>query len=512
MDKEESSFGPIRSILWPIHRSETKKVLSMLFLFFLLCISYSLLRNLKDTVILTANSSGAAVLPFLKVYGMLPAVFIAAFIYTKLCSKFRREKVFYIVISSFLTYFLTFAFVLYPLGDLLHLSSLETFLTNYLPAGFNGLIGMVCNWSYSLFYVLAELWSVMVLAVLFWGFANDVTSVQEAKRTYGILNIGSNIAPTLGGIVGLIALSNVSLSAAEVPGDAFGQTLVKTILIIACLGSLAMATFYWIQKNVLTKPLSEVTGGGKKKSRLSIRASIRYLLKSRYLCCIAMIVLGYNISINLTDILWKQQLKAHFSDPNEMLAHMYWITIWIGVIATQGSLLFSFIVRRFGWTFVAVLTPLVMTAMAIGFFAFMFCGDALSSISLTLFGLTPTAMTVYFGSTQNCLSKSGKYSIFDSTKELAFLPLDPESRLRGKAAIDGLGSGVGKSGASFLYQGLIISTGSVLAATPFVAVILFVAFTSWIYSAFSLGKQFKQKTAEDTAVSVEPAEAEPQET
>ncbi len=107
-------------------------------------------------------------------------------------------------------------------------------------------------------------------------------------------------------------------------------------------------------------------------------------------------------------------------------------------------------------------------------------------------------MTVYFGSAQNCLSKAGKYSVFDASKELAFLAVDAESRLRGKAAIDGLGSGVGKSGASLTYQALIIGLGSISLSTPFIAVILVAVFVAWVYSVLFVSKEFKIKSAAES--------------
>ena len=114
MKDQEKHFGLLRSIFWPVHRSEVKKVVSMLVLLFLLCVCYSVLRNLKDTLILTAKHSGAEVIPFIKVWGILPASFLGAWIFTRLRRYFSKEKVFYILISSFIIYFLFFAFVLYP--------------------------------------------------------------------------------------------------------------------------------------------------------------------------------------------------------------------------------------------------------------------------------------------------------------------------------------------------------------------------------------------------------------
>lgn len=480
----------------------------MLFLLFLLCVSYGVLRNLKDTIILTAKNSGAEVIPFIKVWGMLPGVFLATWFYTRLRRYFKKENVFYIVISSFLAYFLLFAFYLYPNSEQLHLNSLGDWMSSVLPQGFQGFIALVRNWTFTSFYVISELWAVIVLSVLYWGFANDFTQVNEAKRTYGILNIGSNVAPIMGGTLALTFSSSVSLPFLSSITDQWTHTICQLIVLITVLGIASMAAFYWITHRVTSpeqvSPETAVKSEGEqkvKKPRLSLRESIRYILRSPYLLPLAIIVLGYNISINFTDVLWKEQLKRFFVDPNEMLEHMNKITVGIGILATVGGVFFSIMVTRLGWTFTAIITPLVMTIMAVGFFTFMFCGDALLALSSTLFGLTPFAMTVYCGSIQNCLSKASKYSVFDASKELAFLPLDADSKLKGKAAIDGLGSGLGKSGSSLTYQGFIILLGSVALSTPYIAGILFVVLLAWIFGVFSLGKQFKKMTTEEQVAS-----------
>jgi len=43
-------------------------------------------------------------------------------------------------------------------------------------------IAILRNWSFCLFYVMAELWGSVVVSLLFWGFANQVSlpSVIEA--------------------------------------------------------------------------------------------------------------------------------------------------------------------------------------------------------------------------------------------------------------------------------------------------------------------------------------------
>lgn len=99
-------------------------------------------------------------------------------------------------------------------------------------ARFAGPISILRNWTFCLFYVMAELWGSVVVSLLFWGFANQVcchcwlhslavqlraiciflmtccrpvlladegllmqiTTVDEAKTFYPLFGLGANVA------------------------------------------------------------------------------------------------------------------------------------------------------------------------------------------------------------------------------------------------------------------------------------------------------------------------------
>lgn len=50
------------------------------------------------------------------------------------------------------------------------------------------------NWTYSLFFLVAELWGAVVISVLFWTLANEVCTVKEAKTIYPLMGIAANVA------------------------------------------------------------------------------------------------------------------------------------------------------------------------------------------------------------------------------------------------------------------------------------------------------------------------------
>jgi AAA family ATP:ADP antiporter len=224
-----------------------------------------------------------------------------------------------------------------------------------------------------------------------------------------------------------------------------------------------------------------------------MRESFSYLSNSKYLICIAVLVLCYNLVINLIEIVWKDQLRQLHPSTVEYSRYMNYVSSTVGIIATLTSLFMSQLISRFGWTRTALITPVCMLLTSVGFFGFMLFRNDLSEPVMMLTGTTPLAIAVFFGAAQVCISKAGKYSVFDSTKEMTFIPLDHECKLKGKAAIDGVGSRLGKSGGSMIHQGLLMIFGSVSMSAPYVAVILMLVITGWMIAARSLGKQFASK-------------------
>src|ERR1700733_5610161 len=116
----KKEFGKWRSFFWPIHSYELKKVLPMFLMFFFISFNYTILRDTKDTLIVTAPGSGAEAIPFIKVYLVVPCAIIFMIIYAKLSNMLSKTALFYTIVTPFLIFFALFAVVLYPLRDSLH--------------------------------------------------------------------------------------------------------------------------------------------------------------------------------------------------------------------------------------------------------------------------------------------------------------------------------------------------------------------------------------------------------
>jgi AAA family ATP:ADP antiporter len=242
---------------------------------------------------------------------------------------------------------------------------------------------------------------------------------------------------------------------------------------------------------------------------MGMRKNFAYLAKSRYLICIAVIVVTYNIAINLVEVVWKDQVKELYPNPSDFGAYMSNVFTGIGVVATLVSLFVGMVIQKLNWTKSALISPLILLSTGIAFFSFLLFKDTGLASVTAFFGTTPLALGVFFGSLQNCFARVSKYTFFDATKELAFIPLSKESKLKGKAAIDGVGSRLGKSGGSVIHQCLLMFFGTVALSTPVVAILLFAVIGAWMVAVKALGKQFNQLVTQHQVLSVPEGEQEP---
>lgn len=463
----------------------------MFFMFFLISFNYNALRACKDSLVVTAPNSGAEAIPFIKVWAILPGALLLTYLFTRLANRFSREKVFYIMMSLFLGFFMLFTFVLYPAQDYIHPNEFADKLQSLLPQGFKGLIAMMRNWSFTLFYVMSELWGTAILTVLFWGFANEVTNVGEAKRYYGLLMIGANIAGILSGQASVFLSDNTFIPHIPYGKCSWDQSILFLNCLIIIAGVATIAIYRWLNHNVIRASANYVQP---EKIKMSMRKNFAYLLKSKYLMCIALIILTYNIAINLIEVVWKNQIKQLYPNPSEYNIYMGEVMTLMGIIATVTAILTVYAMRRFSWTFNALVAPVTMLLTGLAFFIFVLFPDSGLNWFAALIGSTPLVLSVALGGFQNCLGRASKYTIFDATKEIAFIPLSNESKLKGKAAIDGVGSRLGKSGGSVIHQSLLLVLSTVAASTPYVAVIFLVIVLVWVGSVVTLGKQFDSLT------------------
>ncbi len=488
----KQEFGKWRAFLWPVYGYELKKLLPMFFMFFCISFNYTILRDTKDTLIVTA--AGAEAIPFLKSFGVVPAAVLFMIIYSKLSNNLSRENLFYVTLLPFVIFFGLFAFVMYPARDALLPTESANALRAYLPGGWIGLAAAYHNWMYSIFYILAELWGSVVLSLLFWGFANHITRVNEAKRFYSLFGLGANLALLVSGPA-IIYVSDIRKKLpADVDAWQISLNYLMGMVVIAGIG--VMASYWWINRYVLTDNRfydPTQVSGKKKKLKMSIGDSFKFIFSSKYLLCLSILVIAYGISINLVEVTWKSQVALQYPDKNDYSTFMGYFSTVTGFVTILMMLFVGGnVLRNKGWGFAAMITPVVLLITGIAFFVFVIFRGNIAGLIASI-GTTPLFLAVLFGAAQNIMSKSSKYSLFDPTKEMAYIPLDEESKVKGKAAVDVVGARLGKSGGSIIQLGLM-TLGTLATITPYIGVILMVIIAAWIVAVRSLNKQFNKLT------------------
>ena len=291
----------------------------------------------------------------------------------------------------------------------------------------------------------------------------------------------------MGGLAPIVAGQYVARYASQ--ADDFDGSMHRLTYAITFAGAM-ICMFYHLSANLADKEQASVaktagTAGKKKKEKMSMGESMKFLANSQYLRLIAMLVLGYGLSINFTEIMWKSLLKKKYPDPLDYQRFIGNFSSAVG-FATCVVILFGVhVIRVLGWRIGAIATPAIMSILAIPFFLCIIMGiDNPARLSIA----------VALGTAQSLLSKTAKYALFDPTTQMAYIPLDEESKVKGKAAIDVLGSRMGKSGGSLIQQGLVFLFGNILNAAPAVAVFYYAVLFTWLNAANKLSGLFIAKT------------------
>jgi AAA family ATP:ADP antiporter len=493
----QPEFTGWRAALWPIHNYELKKFLPLAFIMFCILFNYTLLRDTKDTIVV--NSAGAGAISFLKLYCVTPSAILFVIFYAKLTNILSRENVFYAVVMPFLIFFGAFAFIIYPNLQALHPSAESIAALKLAHPTLVGFIDIYAYWSFSLFYVLSEIWGSAMIALMFWQFANHVVRMRESKRFYGLFAVVGNLSLILSGQLVRYCSEDIK-QYFSTPEEAWQMSLYLLMGSVVVFGALAMAIYRWMHTTVLTdKRFFDPEEAGvpkKKKEKPSLVESLKLILRSPELGFIALLIMAYGITINLIEVQWKNQLGLYFGgDKGGYNAFMGNFSTLSGLFTILfGLLVGSNILRRVSWFTAAVITPLVITLGGVIFFAFIFAKDWVDFI-LTAIATSPVAAASFLGAGIVIISKGIKYILFDSTKEMAYIPLDDELKTKGKAAVDVIGGRAGKAGGAFVQSnlqmilaavGLSAGAGEVAVTAPYAFVIFAVICLLWFFAVKGL--------------------------
>lgn len=496
------SLEKVKEIVWPIEKKELKLFIPMALMMLCILFNFGALRSIKDSLVVP--SMGAEIISFLKLWLVLPSCVLFTILYVKLSNKFNFEYIFYIIVGSFLLFFLLFAYIIYPNQEIYHPNDeiINNLITLY--PNFKWFIKIAGKWSYALMYIFSELWSAVVINLMFWQFANHIFDTDKAKRFYPVLGMVGNIGLILAGSV-LVFFSNeqniidfellpASFDSASNLTSQTAKMLQPVMSIIVAAGIVSMLLFRLINRFILISSINVLDSkkvSAKTKTKLSVLESIKLVVNSKYIGRIALLIICYGLLINIVEGPWKAKIKELYPNTKDYVHFMGRFNIWMGISCVTFMIIGSNILRRLGWFISALLTPVMLSITGLIFFVFIIFIEEIGSC-FGNFNLLYAAIIV--GAIQNILSKSSKYSLFDSTKEMAYIPLSLELRTKGKAAVEVIGTKFGKSLGAFIQSliFIIIPTATFDSIIIYLLVIFIAMMSLWIWDIVKLNKEYTE--------------------
>lgn len=489
----------IISIIWPIRKEELAKFVPMALILFLTIFNYNALKSIKDSLVVPAV--GAEAISFIKVYFVVPAAVLFVLLYMRLANIFYFRQIYLGIGTFYMSFFLLFAFVLYPYQDYIHPD--PNVVTNFIGKKiivlgytisldhFKWFFLLYSKWLYVLFYVLAELWGSSMTFLLFWQFSNQIVPIEQSKRFYPMLNLFGSAGTFFVGII----TQYLSSKQTHIIDDGRALFVIQNMLLMLTVATfMVLIVVLYIYRNLLNSRDLKKTNISFKdvKKKLPLKESLKVVLSSRYLGYIVILVFAYGISINVIEGPWKAKVRELYPTTNGYVHFMGVINQWNGALAIIFSLLGVIILKKYSWFAAAIVTPVMIFVTGTAFFAFIVFDQFAQAVLDNFTTISPLVVAVVLGGVQNILSKSSKYGLFDSTKEMTYIPIDEELKSKGKAAVDVIGARAAKSGGAFIQSLLfmLFPAATYTTISPVLMIILIVVSIAWIIDVNLLNREY----------------------
>ncbi len=229
--------------------------------------------------------------------------------------------------------------------------------------------------------------------------------------------------------------------------------------------------------------------------KLSMKDSAKMVLSSKYLGFICILMISYSTTVNLIEGLWMSRAKALYPETVDFMNYQGTVLFWTGISTLFFIFIGSSIIRYLGWFWGAVMPPMMIFIAGSVFFTSVVAEEYVSDLIYGLLHISPLMFVVIIGGLQNVIGKGAKYALFDATKELVYIPLDKEMKIKGKAAVDVLGPKIGKSAGAVLQMVTFMMFPSATheGIAGFLMSIFVVVCLFWIYGVARLNSEYSKK-------------------
>ncbi len=430
---------------WFLEIRSKRLFLLMVSIISLLTINYNILKSARNTLVVIDMANGASSIPLFELLGTMPGAIIITYLLTGMVNRYSMKKTFWLVLSSFLLFFLLFVSLIYP-----HSSHWKETLMHY-GNPFPGYLLLVRNIPYfcsMLFFAMGELWKIALLSVLFWGLINQYTMVIEARKLYALLMLGGSLGTIISGPI--ISFCNSDL----ISNSSWNRSLLLMMTSLTIIGIATGCLYAKLHK--LLEQSKETEKVQPEKGGRSFIENIALCLRSPCLTFLAWITAVDYIAFSLGEVVFLDILKEKFPDARQYCDYLGRISSWSGILTLFTLTVAPYLLSRYRWSVTALVTPISLLLTESAFFLVLW--------------IYPSHIEwiVVLGTLFVCIVRTAKSGFHDPAKELAFLALPAEEKMPGKLIIDGICSRIGRGTAALFsissnqLLGTVWSTASLL--------------------------------------------------
>ncbi|QEK38027.1 hypothetical protein FZC35_01390 [Candidatus Cytomitobacter indipagum] len=451
------------------------KFMCLLSIMTLTLFNNAILRVIKDTLLFSDNSS-IEVVHFIKSFLVMPISMIFVYFYTKASASVKQSRIIYIIMAFFFIFFALYA-VLHPIRShmLPNPKSVNRLICEF--QRFKWIFVLYGSWFNALFYIVSELWSAVALNLIFWQFANSINTIKDAKNYYVYFGIFGSIGMVSGGgIISYLFSSNINYKISLMSG------IISTSTI--CIIVLYKFVFNYVLQNSYDLQMEQ-------KTKFKFSDILKMFFHSKYLRYMMMLVFCYHMTSNLVEITWKSILKTSVGGADEYASYMGVIYMISGILSILLFYLPAQLMKRASWMTIAISIPVSLSVLTTIFYTTLFKVFRDNMHSLTYVDLMPITIA---GSAYYICNRFLKYALFDPVKEMAYIPLKRDEKLKGKAMIDVFGGKFSKALSGYIQAILltIIPNANQISISYYTIYIVIACMILWIFSARNLSYEYEK--------------------
>lgn len=441
-----------------VDKTERVKLALLTLTFFFVIASYTLVKELKDSIFMTVVGRGY--LPgatFASLIAMMPAIFLYSFFVDKM----RRYQLLalysliYGVVGLIFVYFIG-----HPTIGIANMAASPYRLFGWL------------------FYFFIEGYSPFVVGV-FWAFANSVTSPDAAKKNYGLMVAGSKFGGLLVAYLAYRFLTpSVALELSDVAKHQFIAGASSLLLLMVPI------VIYWLTKQVPAKYLhgyeaayqleKEQQKSKEETHKVGIFEGFKLLVSQPYVLGIFGFIFFYEVSFAILNYQRKCLIGDCSSGPADLSREFFWQIFLVHLVGCLLSLIgTSALMRRLGERKCLMVIPVVSGLLFLYFIAV----NTLSAVVIVFIGL-----------------RALNYGFSYPVRESLYIPTVKDIKFKSKSWIDTFGTKIAKVFGAF-FNSFTFGVLSRFGGGAFLAIngaFLGIIVVVWSITAFLLGKKYQQ--------------------